>query len=413
MRVALVHDWLTGMRGGEKVLEAIAELFPEAPIYTLFCFEDAISEKLGNHPIHTSSLQGLIPDSVLRRYYRYLLPTFPAAIEDFDLTGFDLVISTSHCVAKGAIPGPEAVHLCYCHSPMRYAWDMEHQYFPKRRGILAEIRSELLSRLRTWDVASCPRVDHFWANSSFVARRLRRYYGRDSEVLHPPVDVAGFSSVRSEQTEASTGSNHPISSPSDLSGRDDAPNEPIAAEQSTAGKGDYALAVSALVPYKRLDLAIQAAERAGLELRIVGTGPEAGRLAAMCRRHARLLGRVDDTELRRLYREARLFLQTGIEDFGIAAVEALASGTPVVALGSGGIADIVDDGRHGLLYQGFQVSDVVTAIDKSSGIRFNPLELERRAQSFTTERFLDRLRASIRGHIGEIRGVESAPSTLL
>ena len=256
-------------------------------------------------------------------------------------------------------------------------------------------------------------MDHFWANSSFVARRLRRYYGRDSEVLHPPVDVAGFSSVRSEQTEASTGSNHPISSPSDLSGRDDAPNEPIAAEQSTAGKGDYALAVSALVPYKRLDLAIQAAERAGLELRIVGTGPEAGRLAAMCRRHARLLGRVDDTELRRLYREARLFLQTGIEDFGIAAVEALASGTPVVALGSGGIADIVDDGRHGLLYQGFQVSDVVTAIDKSSGIRFNPLELERRAQSFTTERFLDRLRASIRGHIGEIRGVESAPSTLL
>lgn len=379
LRVALVHDWLTGMRGGEKVLEAIAALFPGAPIYSLFAFEDSISPALRAHPIHTSPLQDELPDRLLRRHYRYLLPLFPQAIESFDLSRYDLLLSTSHCVAKGVLPGPDTVHLCYCHSPMRYAWDMEHQYFPRRRGLVAQVRGGLLSRLRAWDVASVPRVDHFWANSRFVARRIRRFYGRQAEVLHPPVDVDGFARAA------------------------DAPEvDPSAGSGRGRGSG-FALAVSALVPYKRLDLAIQAAEQMGLELRIVGTGPEEKRLRGLCGRHARLLGRVDDRELRDLYRRARCFVQPGIEDFGIAAVESLASGTPVVAVGSGGVGDIVESGKHGVLYDGFDVSDVVRAIDKCLQIRFNPLELEHRARSFSHRRFVHQLANSIDRRFAECK----------
>jgi len=160
LKVALVHDWLTGMRGGEKVLEVFAELYPEAPIYTLIHVPGSVGAALESHPIHTSFLQR-IPG--VGKRYRTFLPFFPAAIESFDLTGFDLVISTSHCVAKGAIPGPGARHLCYCHTPMRYAWDQEHTYFPRRRGLAARLRNLVLTGLRTWDVASLPRVDAFLA----------------------------------------------------------------------------------------------------------------------------------------------------------------------------------------------------------------------------------------------------------
>jgi glycosyltransferase involved in cell wall biosynthesis len=218
-------------------------------------------------------------------------------------------------------------------------------------------------------VASTPRVDGFWANSSFVARRIRRYYDRDAEVLAPPVDVDAFR---------------------------DAGAEPQ--------KGDYALAVSALVPYKRLDVAIRACEERGLELRIVGTGPEERTLRSLCRRHAKLLGRVDGDELRRLYRGAKLFLQPGVEDFGIATVEALAASTPVVALGRGGVRDIVDDGVHGVLYDPPVAATspeaaLSEAIDKCLAIRFNYLELEARAGTFSTDRFRQRLRSSIASHL--------------
>ena len=222
------------------------------------------------------------------------------------------------------LPGPDTLHLCYCHSPIRYAWDQEHQYFPNRRGPVSRLRGTLISRLRLWDVASSPRVDHFWANSSFVAQRIRRFYGRNAEVLHPPVAVADFG---------------PESG--------DAPDK-NASEAYILDDDGYALAVSALVPYKKLDLAIQACELMGLELRIVGTGPEQPALQRLCRGKTKLLGRVDDDELRALYRGASFFLQPGIEDFGIAAVEALAAGTPVVALGRGGVVDIVEDGIHGV-----------------------------------------------------------------
>jgi glycosyltransferase involved in cell wall biosynthesis len=353
LRVALVHDWLTGMRGGEKVLEVIASLFPQAPIYTLFHFPGSVSQALESHPIRTSFLQRA---PGLRRRYRSYLPMFPVAIEELDLTGYDLVISSSHCVAKGVIPSPDAFHLCYCHTPMRYAWDQEHAYFPRRDGTVARLRSLALTALRSWDVSSSTRVNQFVANSSFVARRIRSYYGRDAEVLHPPVDVEYFTPGPSREE-------------------------------------GYCLMVSALAPYKRVELAIAACDRLGIELRIVGEGPERERLEELAGPKTRFLGNVEPRRLRELYRGARLFLQPGVEDFGIACVEALACGTPVVAVGKGGVLDIVEDGEHGFLYPDWGgPSDVAEAIDKALGMEFNEMDLRRRAESFAAESFTARLR---------------------
>ncbi len=370
-RVALVHDWLTGMRGGEKVLELLASQFPEAPIFTLFHFPGSVSPALESHPIHTSFLQKA---PRLRENYRRYLPLFPAAIEEFDLTSYDLILSSSHCVAKGVIPSPDAWHLCYCHTPMRYAWDQEHVYFPQRKGVGARLRGLVLSGLRAWDVSSAARVNQYVANSSFVARRVRSYYGRDAEVVHPPVDVEFFT-----PGPASLG--------------------PCAGAGTGKIGSDYCLMVSALAPYKRIELAIAACDRLGIELRIVGDGPEAPRLRELAGSGSkvRLLGGVDREALRELYRGARLFIQPGVEDFGIASVEALACGTPVVAVAKGGILDIVEDGRHGHLYPDWGgTSDLAEAIDKALRIGFNALDLRSRAESFASTRFTHRIQSLLR-----------------
>jgi glycosyltransferase involved in cell wall biosynthesis len=364
-RVALVHDWLTGMRGGEKVLEQLAALYPEAPIFTLFHFRGSVSAALESHPIHTSFLQRA---PGIRRGYRRYLPLFPAAIEDFDLSGFDLVISSSHCAAKGIVPPPDGRHVCYCHTPMRYAWDQEHAYFPRRRGMTARLRALTLTALRAWDAAAAARVDLFIANSSFVARRIRSYYGRDAAVVPPPVDVDFFTPAPPAGASGAPGATAP---------RD----------------GAYALMVSALAPYKRVDLAISACAQAGIELRIVGEGPERERLERLAGRGTRLLGRVGDEALRDLYRGARFLLQPGVEDFGIASVEALSCGTPVVAAARGGVLDVVEDGRHGVLYDDRRGSEALgEAIDKALRMGLNPLDLRSRAESFAASNFVDRVK---------------------
>ncbi|HWM91496.1 MAG TPA: glycosyltransferase [Thermoanaerobaculia bacterium] len=369
LRVALVHDWLTGMRGGEKVLEILAGLFPEAPIYTLFHFPGSVSPAIESHTIHTSFLQKA---PRIRENYRRYLPLFPAAIEEFDLTAYDLIVSSSHCVAKGVIPSPDGWHVCYCHTPMRYAWDQEHVYFPNRSGLKARARGLVLSGLRSWDVASAPRVNLYVANSSFVARRVRTYYGRDAELIHPPVDTEFFTPGTSK----------------------------------TPGDSGYCLMVSALAPYKRVDMAIAACDRAGMELRVVGDGPEMERLRDLASPKTRLLGSVGREHLRDLYRGARLFLQPGVEDFGIASVEALACGTPVVAVAKGGILDVVEDGRHGHLYPDWGgTSDLAEAIDKAARIGFNLLDLRSRAESFASARFTHRIQALLRSRFHSDRRV--------
>lgn len=367
-KVALVHDWLTGMRGGEKVLDVIAGLFPAAPIFTLFHVPGSVSPEIERHPIRTSFLARA---PWLRRHYRKYLPLFPAAIEDLDLAGFELVVSSSHCVAKGVVPPPGSLHVCYCHTPMRYAWDQERAYFPGRRGAVARVRGLALTALRAWDVASSHRVDRFVANSRFVAERIRRYYGRPAEVVPPPVDVEFFHPAGDGESAASV----------------DPSND------RRDGRG-YLLIVSALAPYKRLEIAIRACERAGHELVIVGDGPERAKLGRIAGRHTRFAGRVSGEELRRLYRGASFLLQPGVEDFGIAPVEALACGTPVVAVGRGGVLDVVEDNEHGVLYRGGEgENDLLQAIDKARGIRFNSLNLRERAEVFSTASFQERFRS--------------------
>lgn len=365
-RVAFVHDWLTGMRGGERVLESLLELAPEAPIYTLFHVPGTVSEAIESHPIITSSLQ-YAPGS--RRHYRRLLPLFPTAIEEFDLSAYDLIVSTSHCVAKSALRVGDTFHLCYCHTPMRYIWDQEEAYFPRRGGAAAWLRGRILAELRQWDRATADRVDRFVANSSFVAWRIERYYDRSAEVVHPPVEVEYFT-------------------PGD------------------GGREPYALVVAALAPYKRIDLAIEACAAVDLELRIVGEGPERDALErrAVGTRTC-FLGRVPRPQLRKLYRRATCLVQPGTEDFGIAAAEALACGLPVVARGDGGVLDIVEHGRHGLLVEPpARDPDIARAIDKIRRIRFNEGDLRDRAERFCRARFHQRMTSLLERQFSDREG---------
>ena len=375
LRVALVHDWLTGMRGGEKVLEQLCEIFPEAPIHTLFHFPGTVDESIESHPILTSFLQRA---PAIERRYRSYLPLFPLAIQRFDLRRFDLIISTSHCVAKGVKAGPTGVHVCYCHTPMRYAWDQKAVYFPPK-GPAGWPRDLVLAALRRWDARSSARVDTFVANSTFVRDRIRRYYGRDASVIPPPVDV-GFFTPGGAQSQT----------PEDGAPRTGSE----AAGEDPSGRSPYALMVAALSPYKRLDLAVRACSELDLELRIVGTGPEQSRLESSINGSTRLLGKVEPEALRDLYRNAACLLQPGVEDFGIASVEALACGCPVVALDQGGVRDIVRDGKHGFLYEGeTNVANLTGAVDKTLRMKFNRLNLRQRAERFSKSGFTQRMRS--------------------
>jgi glycosyltransferase involved in cell wall biosynthesis len=313
--VVLVHDWLTGMRGGERVLEMLCEAYPHADLVTLFHVPGSVSPAIERRRPRTSVLQH-VPG--MRRFYRYCLPLFPTAIEQFDLDAYDLVISTSHCAAKAVVKTGRARHLCYCFTPMRYAWDQFDAYFGE--GRIGTLKSRalrpILNRLARWDAATAGRVDRYVAISQHVASRIRRYYNRDAVVIYPPVDTAFFS-------------------PDD-----------------TAAPDNFLLIVSALVPYKRIDVAIEASRLSNTPLRIVGDGPEREALAALVARtgaDVQLLGSVSDEAVRDLYRRAAAVLLPGEEDFGIAPVEAQACGTPVVALGRGGALETVIDGVTGVL----------------------------------------------------------------
>ena len=359
LRVALVHDWLTGQRGGEKVLEALAEIFPEAPIYTLFHFKGSQAEAVERKRIETSFLQRM---PFLRRRYRWYLPLYPLAAELFNLQEYDLVVSSSHCVAKGIIPHPDALHVSYVHSPVRYAWNQYDAYFASGRlsPFTRLVIPSRIHRLRMWDVTSSARVDHFLANSRAVAKRIGKYYRRTAEVVYPPVDTDFF---------------RPSGS--------DAPRE-------------FDLIVSALVPYKRIDVAIAAYNRAGLTLKIVGDGPEEKTLRRQAGPKIEFLGARPSSELLELYRRARLMIMPGEEDFGIAAVEAQACGTPVVALGRGGALETVVDGRTGLFFSALTPEGVLGALDKFRTLEFNKSALRTHALGFSRDVFKDRIAASIR-----------------
>jgi glycosyltransferase involved in cell wall biosynthesis len=358
VRVALVHDWLTGRRGGEKVLEALAEIFPRAPIYTLIRFPGSQSPAIEQRDIRTSFLQRM---PFLRKHYRWYLPLYPLAVEQFDLQDYELVLSSSHCVAKGIIPSADALHVSYIHSPVRYVWNQYFAYFgPGKTGVLGRLFiPPVVHRLRVWDVTSAARVDHFIANSKAVARRIERYYRRNAEVVHPPVDTDFFTLPASEPERRAF------------------------------------LIVSALVPYKRIDVALAAFRRRGRRLRVVGDGPDYKKLRRMAGPNVEFFGPVSDEELRRFYQEAAALLMPGEEDFGIASLEAQACGTPVVAYGRGGVLETVLDGETGLLYDTPTPSALAGALDKFQGLTFNKNSLRTQALRFSRGVFKEKVAASL------------------
>ncbi len=357
LRVAFVHDWLTGMRGGERVLESLCGLFPAADLFTLVHVRGSVSGTIENRRIRTSFVQRL---PLAGRFYREYLPLFPAAIECFDLDSYDLVISTSHCAAKAVVSTGRAVHICYCFSPMRYAWDQFDAYFGVDRvgPLRSALYRQLMARIARWDRATAPRVHRFLADSQYVAGRIARYYNRQSLVLYPPVDTAFFTPDGMQPDR-------------------------------------HFLVVSALVPYKRLDLAIAAAGRLSVPLKIVGRGPDEARLRAMAGPSVEFLGTLDDERLRAAYRRATAIVLPGEEDFGIVPVEALACGRPVIAFGRGGACETVTHDVTGQLVDDATPEAFAEAMKAVAGRSWDPAEMRRHAERFGAAEFDTSMRAIV------------------
>lgn len=356
-RVAVVHDWLTGMRGGESVLEGLLELLPGADVFTLIHQPGSVSRRIEERRIVTSWVDSLARRS---RDYRRLLPLFPAAVRSLDVTGYDLVVSSSHCVAKGVRVPRNVPHVSYCHTPMRYVWDRFDDYFPRSRPLLRMSAATLAPALRRWDVRSSRGVDSFVANSSFVAERIRRYYGRDSETVHPFVEDRFFDAPLNEARE------------------------------------DYHLVVSALVPYKRIEVAIAAAQIAGRRLIVAGGGPLLDSFRRTAPPGVELRGYVESGQLLDLLARAQSLVLPGIEDFGITPLEAMASGTPVVSVANGGVVDSVLDGETGLLVREGSPPALAAAMLEAERIEWNRPVLRQQAGKFRRDQFLQRMGSLIR-----------------
>jgi|YelNatPaOPRAMG01_1025707.scaffolds.fasta_scaffold44703_2 glycosyltransferase involved in cell wall biosynthesis len=358
LRVAVVHYWFTGYGGGERVVEALAEMFPQADFYALVASRRGTPPGLRGRRI-TTSFVNRIPGA--KRWHRHFLPLYPFALEQFDLSKYDLVISSESGPAKGVIAPPHACHICYCHTPMRYLWDMYHEYCRGMGPLARAAFSATAHFVRQWDVSTAARVDYFVTNSEYVAARVRKYYRRESTVIHPPVDVSsGYISRNID---------------------------------------DYYLVVSRLVPYKRVDLAIEACNRLGRRLLVVGTGPEFKRLQNLGGPTVEFLGKLDEKPLRECYARARALLFPAEEDFGIVPVEAQSFGRPVIAYGDGGALETViglGAGADAATASGVffeaqtteSLSEAILEFEKREA-SFSPEFIRGHAQRFSKERFKD------------------------
>lgn len=360
MRVALVHYWLVGMRGGEKVLEALCEIFPQADIFTLVLDPDQISPTIARHRIQTSFLQKIGGP----RHYRKMLPLMPLALESLDVTDYDLVISSEAGPAKGIVPRPDAVHICYCHSPMRYIWDQQAMYLRDSGWLTRQVLTLSGPRLRQWDVTTAARVDHFVANSSFVAKRIEKYYRRPATVIHPPVELRRF-------TPSGT-------------------------------TGDYYLCAGQIVPYKKVEIAVEAFTRSGRPLVVLGSGASPA-LREKAGPNVRFLGAVDDATMERHFAECRALIFPGVEDFGIVPLEVMASGRPVIAYARGGATETVVDGQTGLFFHeqtAEALNAAVDAFEASPGL-FDPATIRAHAATFDSSEFKPKLRDYIAERVAE------------
>jgi len=355
LRVVLCHDWLTGMRGGERVLELLCDVFPDAPIVTLIHNRGAVSETINRHPITVSFLQR-VPG--ILTHYRNYLPLFPAAINSLHAPPCDLVISTSHCVAKALRAPPGARHLCYCFTPMRYAWLFQEEYFGPNR-LKRALTAPLLSTLRHWDRSSSSRVDRFVGISRHVQERIARFYGRTADVVYPPVNTDFWTPAPTHQD-------------------------------------DFDLIVSALVPYKRIDLAVRAYNHTRRRLKIVGTGGECCALRALAGPTVELLGWQSDVIIRDLYRQCRLLVFPGEEDFGIVPIEAMACGKPVVAYARGGALETVVDGISGIFFKAQTAEAIAEAVQQCLIQTWDSPAIRRHAERFGHANFCHGLVESIR-----------------
>jgi glycosyltransferase involved in cell wall biosynthesis len=381
-RVALVHDWLTGMRGGERCLEVFCELFPDAPLFTLLHVPGSVSPVIERRRIVTSFVQRL-PGAASR--YRHYLPLFPAAARSLDVRDFDLVVSLSHCVAKGVRTRAGALHVCYCFTPMRYVWDLYDEYLGDAALPVRLAMPPVAAALRRWDRRTAS-VGHFVGISRFVADRIRRAYGREADVIYPPVDLSRFRPV--------------------------------------ARTDGFYLVVSALVPYKRVDLAVAAATRLGRRLVVVGTGPEARRLEALAGPTVEFLGWRSDADVADLYARCRAVLFTGVEDFGIVPLEAAAAGRPTIALGRGGVTETMvglgseapGEAPTALFFHEQTVQAVCDAVHRFERVeeRFDPSALRRRAGRFDRTRFHSEVKAYLDRRWSEWResAARSAPAAV-
>ncbi len=364
MRVALVHDWLVSCGGAERVLEALIELYPKADIFTSVVDRNKISDKISSCNIIPSFLQK-IPNA--SKIYKSLLPLMPIAFEQFDFSEYDLVISSSHACAKGVITPPETLHICYCHTPMRYAWDMYNEYLrienvgPIKRLFIAPV----MNYLRIWDRASAARVEYFIANSRHVAERIRKFYGRESSIIYPPIDIANFT--------------------------------------PSGSVDDYYLTVARLVPQKRVDIIIQAFNKSGKHLKIVGTGRDAENLKAQAKDNIEFLGYVKDADLNAVMAKCKAFVFASYEDFGIVPVEAQAAGRPVIVYSGGGAKESVILGKTGLVFDDQTSDSLNDSVERFETMYFDSKDCVDNAKQYDKECFKSKVFEFVTAKLSEYK----------
>lgn len=361
MKIAIVHDWLTNMGGAEQVIINFKEMYPEAPIYTTFYNPDNLDSKLRNIDVRTCFLQ---KKKIVTNHKKYF-PLMPLAFENFHLNEYDVVLSSSSSCAKGVLTKPGSVHVCYCHTPMRYAWEKRDEYVEGMGKLKRGLIKILLHYMRIWDVASANRVDYFIANSTEVQKRIKKHYKRESIVINPPVRCSLFN----------------------ISDND----------------GDYYVIVSRLVKYKRFDLAVQACKELNKKLIVIGEGPEKENLQKIAEgcENIKFLGRLEDAEVKKYMAECKALLFPGEEDFGITPVETMASGRPVIAYGKGGVLDSIIDGKTGLFFREQNVESLKEAISKFETMQFNKKEIRQHALQFDEAEFRKKMMNFIEEKVNE------------
>jgi glycosyltransferase involved in cell wall biosynthesis len=364
MKVAISYDWLNQFGGAERVLMELNTMFPDAPVYTAVHAPERLPEEMRGLDVRTSFLQRI---PFARTNHQPFFPLMPLAFEQFDLREYELVISTSSACAKGVITSPEALNICYCYTPCRYIWDLYHEYMRDFRG--RALFAPVAHWLRIWDQLSSQRVDHFIAISHEVSRRIRRHYGREAEVIHPPVNVGMF-------------------------------------QPNGAPPEDFYLVVSRLVAYKRIDVAVEAANMLKRRLVIVGEGPERRRLEQLAGPTVEFRGWLPNEEIASLYAQCRAFLFPGLEDFGIAPVEAQAAGRPVIAYGRGGALDTVIPGATGVMFEEQTAASLARAITAFEQLRWDPVRCRRNAERFSRELFHTRMQRAIERQLEITRGAK-------